>query len=156
MKHFKTALLVLALSFLGTGVLGLQTPRAGALPATVSSVSGLKSDACAGLNQVDSTQGCGTNGTAFGKIVQTVVTILSYIIGIAAVIMIIVSGFKYITSGGDSGKVSSAKSTLIYALIGLFIVALAQGLVHWALHKANQAISESDGSVIQLIYKADV
>ena len=74
---------------------------------------------------------CDTDGVT--SFVRTIVKILSIVVGIAAVIMIIVSGMKYITSGGDSGKVSSAKSTLIYAIIGLIIAALAQFLVHYVL-----------------------
>jgi hypothetical protein len=51
--------------------------------------------------------------------------------------MIIVAGLKYIASAGDSNKVSSAKSTLIYALVGVLIAALAQLLVHFVLHQAS-------------------
>src|SRR6266702_568806 len=64
-------------------------------------------------------------GTVSG-IVTTTINILSLAVGIIAVIMLIVGGFKYITSGGDSGKVTSAKNSIVYAVIGLVIVALAQ------------------------------
>jgi hypothetical protein len=47
--------------------------------------------------------------------------------------MIIVGGFRYITSGGDSSNVSGAKNTLIYAVVGLVIVALAQFIVRYVL-----------------------
>ena len=53
--------------------------------------------------------------------------------------MIIVGGIRYITSGGDSGNISSAKNTIIYAVIGLIIVALAQILVHYVLSSVNNA-----------------
>lgn len=72
-------------------------------------------------------------------IVTTIVNIFSVIVGIVAVIMIIWGGFKYITSGGDSGNITSAKNTIIYAIIGLVIVALAQFLVQFVL---DQVISE--------------
>jgi len=55
------------------------------------------------------------------------------------VIMIIVGGFRYITSGGESGNVSGAKNTLIYAIVGLVIVALAQIIVHYVLNTASSA-----------------
>ncbi len=71
------------------------------------------------------------------KIVTTVVNIFSIVVGIVAVIMIIVGGFKYITSGGDSNSITSAKNTIIYALIGLVIVALAQFIVQFVLNKVN-------------------
>ena len=42
--------------------------------------------------------------------------------GIAAVVIIIMAGYKFITSGGDVKKVSSAKATLAFAIIGLIII----------------------------------
>lgn len=68
-------------------------------------------------------------------IVTLIVNIFSVIVGIVAVIMIIYGGFKYITSGGDSGNITSAKNTIIYAIIGLVVVALAQFLVQFVLDK---------------------
>lgn len=79
------------------------------------------------------------SGTDVNNTIQAAVEILSIVVGIAAVIVIIVSGLKYITSGGDSGKVSSAKSTLVYALVGLAIAALAQFLVHFVLTQADNS-----------------
>lgn len=71
-------------------------------------------------------------------IVTFIINIFSVIVGIVAVIMIIWGGFKYITSGGDSGNITSAKNTIIYAIIGLIIVALAQFLVKFVLDKVIQ------------------
>ncbi len=91
------------------------------------------------------------------KIIQLVVNILSFIIGITAVIMIMVSGFKYITSGGDASKVSSAKSTLIYALIGLVVVALAQFIVQYVFDKvtAPPPVRQDEKSAVVLIAPPD-
>lgn len=47
------------------------------------------------------------------------------IAGTIAIIAIIYGGLMYITSDGDSSKTSNAKSTIIYAAIGLVIVGLA-------------------------------
>lgn len=73
--------------------------------------------------------------SSVNRIVQLIVNILTTIVGVVAVIMIIVGGFKYVTSGGDSGKISSAKSTIIYSIVGLIIVALAQVIVRFVLSK---------------------
>ena len=59
--------------------------------------------------------------------------------GVLAIIMVIVAGFKYIVSGGDSGKVGSAKNTLIYALVGIAIAVFAQFLVHFVINASNKA-----------------
>lgn len=94
----------------------------------------------------DLTTGSGTgctassSGTGTAKIqtiVTTIVNIFSIVVGIIAVIMIVVGGFKYITSGGDSGNITSAKNTIVYAVIGLVIVALAQFIVKFVLDKVN-------------------
>lgn len=46
-----------------------------------------------------------------------------------AVIMIIISAYKYLTAGGDENKVSTAHKTLIYALVAIGIGLLAKGLI---------------------------
>jgi hypothetical protein len=79
-----------------------------------------------------------TGTTGINKIVTDVVNIFSVIVGIVSVVMIIYGGFQYVTSGGDSGKVTNAKSTIIYAIIGLVVVALAQFIVQFVLDKVTQ------------------
>jgi hypothetical protein len=75
--------------------------------------------------------------------ISAAVTILSYVAGVVAIIMIILSGFRYTTSGGDSGKIASAKNTLIYALVGIVIAVLAQFLVRFVITQANSPASGS-------------
>jgi uncharacterized membrane protein len=93
--------------------------------------------------------GCGTiigNTTtgSLGSIAKTVVNLFSLLVGIVSVIMIIYGGFRYITSGGESGAVGNAKNTIIYAIIGLVIVALAQVIVHFVLNAAlNGTVSST-------------
>ena len=99
---------------------------------------------CAGSNiNIDGNGASCDNATGettkINNLIRDIVNILSVIVGIVAVIMIIVSGLKYITSGGDSNKVSSAKSTIIYAIIGLIIAALAQIIVRFVLSKVKEA-----------------
>ena len=92
-----------------------------------------KSDIQQGVNTVGGSSG----STDLSQTAKNAITVLSIIVGIAAVIMIIIGGFKYVTSGGDSTKISSAKSTIFYALIGLVVVALAQVIVRLVLTKAT-------------------
>ena len=86
-------------------------------------------------------QACTPNGNGSQNLQQLLTTIINYFsifVGVIAVIMIIVGGLRYITSGGESGKVSGAKTTIMYALIGLVVVALAQLVVHFVLNQAGQ------------------
>jgi len=78
-----------------------------------------------------------TSSRSLDGIVSLILNILSGIVGIVAVVMIIISGLKYVTSGGSSEKTTSAKETILYAVIGLIIVALAQIIVKFILHKAS-------------------
>ena len=71
----------------------------------------------------------------FQEILANIINIFSLVVGVVAVIMIIFGGFKYITSGGNQESIKSAKQTLVYALVGLIIVALAQAIVRFVLHK---------------------
>lgn len=77
-----------------------------------------------------------TSGTdRVNSLIKQIINIISVIVGVVAVIMIIVGGFRYITSGGSTEKVTGAKNTILYALIGLIIVALAQIIVRFVLNK---------------------
>lgn len=117
-------------------VIGLATlvGLIGAFP--VAAANPFESDACDTLNQVSSTQGCGSDSsTTLTNTLTTVINIFSLIVGAAAVIMIIVNGLRFITSQGDTSAVASARSGIIYALVGLGVVALSQVIVHFVLGK---------------------
>ena len=82
----------------------------------------------------------GQTQNKLGDLAKNIVNLFSFIVGAVAVIMIIYGGFRYITSGGGAESVGSAKKTLIYAIIGLIIVALAQIIVQFVLSQTNSAI----------------
>ena len=52
-------------------------------------------------------------------------------LALASLIGVIIGGFIFVTSSGDSGKVSSAKQIIIYSLIGVLIGSLALVLINW-------------------------
>lgn len=60
-------------------------------------------------------------------------SIALYVIGAISVIMLIWGGLRYIMSGGDSKKVTDAKNTVLYAIIGLIIAVLAYAIIHFVL-----------------------
>jgi len=69
------------------------------------------------------------------KIIKVAVDVVSFVAGAAAVILIIISAIRFITSGGDSGKVAQARGALTYALVGIAITVLAQTLIAFVLDK---------------------
>lgn len=56
---------------------------------------------------------------------------ISVAAGIVAVVMIIINGFQYMTSGGSADKVSSAKKGLMQSIIGLAITLLAATIINF-------------------------
>ena len=77
------------------------------------------------------------------RIVSQVINILSLIVAVVAVVMIIIGGLKYITSGGESGNVTGAKNTILYAVVGLVVVAMAQVLVRFVVDTTASSNSSS-------------
>jgi hypothetical protein len=70
-------------------------------------------------------------------IITKVTIILATVAGIISVIFIIVGGIKYITANGDSSSIASAKSTIIYALIGLLVAVLARPMINFVIGLAT-------------------
>lgn len=68
-------------------------------------------------------------------LVKNAIRIFQVIVGLISVFMVILGGLKYITSGGDSSKVGEAKNAILYAVIGLVIVGIAQIIVQFALNR---------------------
>jgi hypothetical protein len=66
----------------------------------------------------------GTNG-----LIVKVTRVIALFASVSAVIIIIVGGLMYVLSGGDSSKVSRAKDTIIYAAVGLVVIALSQSII---------------------------
>lgn len=64
-----------------------------------------------------------------------IANIVAYIAGVAAVLIIIIGAIRYVTSNGDSNKISSAKSAVLGALIGLVLVLLARTIIYFVVNK---------------------
>lgn len=134
-KRIKNVLLSLTL------VGAMATPLV--VPMAVHAEAQIEDALCAGAS-LDATAQCDTAArdeaqSTVSSLLTTVINIFSLVVGVVSVIMIIIGGFKYITSGGESANVSGAKNTILYAIIGLVIVALAQIIVRFVLAKVNQA-----------------
>ena len=69
------------------------------------------------------------------KIFNAVVQILVIVIGAMAIIMLVVSGFRFVVSNGDANTVKGARSGLIYALVGVAVAVLGQLLVSFVLSR---------------------
>lgn len=127
LQKFKTLLTTLTVT--GTIFLPLAV-----LPA-VASAQSTQSSLCTGASlQISTPANCNpAAGSSLDGIIKDVLNLISVIVGIIAVIMIVIGGLKYVMSGGESSKVSGAKDTILFAIVGLVVVALAQVIVHFVL-----------------------
>ncbi len=75
--------------------------------------------------------------TLSGETVTRVINIMLYAVGIISVVMLIWGGIRYATSAGDSAKVTAAKNTVMYAVIGLVVAIFAFAIVNFVLTAAN-------------------
>jgi hypothetical protein len=80
---------------------------------------------CAKPNNV-ATQLFGTN-----SIFNTVTNIMLFLIGAISVVMLIIGGIRYVLSGGDQSSITSAKNTILYAIIGIVVAFLAYAAVNF-------------------------
>lgn len=94
-----------------------------------------KADVCQGVSAAGAS--CTETGTTVNKVVELAINTFNVIVGIVAVVMIIIGGFKYITSSGDSSNIQSAKNTILFAIVGLIIVAMAKTITGFVLSRAT-------------------
>ena len=65
--------------------------------------------------------------------VQNITNTMLLVIGIVAVIMLIVGGFRYVLSNGNEKAISGAKDTILYAIIGIVVALLSYAIVNFVL-----------------------
>ena len=85
----------------------------------------------------------GANGV-FTQISNTIL----YVVGVISVIMLVWGGLRYILSGGDNKKVTDAKNTILYAIIGLIIAVLAFAIVNFVLNAIGGPAAEETAALI--------
>ena len=92
--------------------------------------------------------GCPENLFGNTGVFKQVTNTILYIVGIIAVIMLIIGGIKYVVSGGDSKKVTDAKNTVLYAIIGLVIAFLAFAIVNFVITALPSSENEEQTSLV--------
>ncbi len=76
--------------------------------------------------------GLATGGDDQGLIgvIEQIIKFFASILAVLAILVIVIAGILYITSGGDEGRIQTAKTWLTYAIIGLIIALLAWVIVN--------------------------
>lgn len=92
--------------------------------------------------------GCtgGQNTDNIGTFISNILNTAFFAVGIISVGFIIYAGIKYSTSAGDSNKITSAKNTLTYAIIGLIVAILAFAIVTFITSNLNRNTTTTQAS----------
>ena len=94
--------------------------------------SGSNIDITGGATTNDQTK-CAADQSTLSTKIKTILNVLSAVIALVAVVMIVYAGFRYVSSAGGEAGVKAAKNAIVYAIIGLVVVALAQVIVHFVI-----------------------
>ena len=110
-----------------------------AMPATASAYTIRDGVDCSAAGARDSTV-CQTTSSAdplTGKtgIIHSATLLIAVIAGAAAIIVMVVAGIKYITSGGEPDEVGKAKKTIIFAAVGLVVIVAGQAIINFVISK---------------------
>lgn len=127
MKKIKLTLasMVLAVSALvGVATLVPATPAAAATP---------EQSACEGSGGTWNGGNCTQGTRTVTGTIRSVGNILVFLTGAISVLMIIIGGVRYALSGGDQGTITSAKNTILYAIVGVIISIAAYAIVNFVL-----------------------
>jgi hypothetical protein len=147
MKQFKLILFTTILSavfLLGAGISFVNAEAALSAPTSPSSGDGATvatpgqcSGFCSTLgtdNPQDAPDGitCICNplrSTNIVDIIKNIVTLLFNFALVLTPVMVVVAGIMFVTAAGDPGRISTAKSILLWTIVGLVIIILSRGLV---------------------------
>lgn len=123
LAHIARTMLLVPMMVLGLSVLTPAATVAAESPGTIKEGAG-------------SAKGDSQQPELFGDngVFRTVTNVLLFIIGAIAVIMLIIGGIRYVLSGGDQAQVTSAKNTILYAIIGIVVAILAYAAVDFVIN----------------------
>jgi uncharacterized membrane protein len=99
--------------------------------APLANAANIFDNVCSGSN----TALCQNKNDNVQSQIATIVNVLLYVLGAVSVIVIIIAGIMYVTSGGDAAAVTKAKNTLMYAIVGLIVAVLAYAIVNFVVSK---------------------
>jgi hypothetical protein len=94
---------------------------------TVNGGNGSSSPVC------QTSQGPESKGNTVIKVIRAAANIMAFVGGVAAVIVIIVSGLTFVTSSGNSEQVANARRRIVYSSVGLVIIAMAWTITRFAI-----------------------
>ena len=122
----KTSLMALVLAIVGVGA--TLAPSNYVMAADYSYKEGI---------EAAKSEGVPGELTGESGVVTNIINGVLYVVGILAVVMVIIGGVQYTTSGGDQAAVTKAKNTILYGIVGLVIAILAYAIVNFVINKVS-------------------
>ena len=122
------------------GLLGVFTPA-------VSATNGI--DICSKENGSDNSVYCQNKDKGEGQvngIIKTIVEVLLTAVGAISIIMIVIGGILFALSSGDAQKAAKARSTILYAVVGLIVSVFASAIVNFVFDGFNKPPAKPDAS----------
>ena len=122
---------ILTAGMLMVSLLGVFTP-------VVSAANGI--NICSKENGSDNSVYCqnkDSGGTQVGGIIKTIVEVLLMAVGAISIIMIVIGGILFALSSGDAQKAAKARSTVLYAVVGLAVSLFASAIVNFVFNRFN-------------------
>jgi hypothetical protein len=133
MHAFKQKLAVLFI-----GAFSALLLAGGLAPAAASAQTDPFKDICAqgGASSSSVCHASGANNLSGSNgIIVKVANVFAFVTGVAAVFVIMIGGFMYITANGDAGKASSGKNAVLFACIGLVVVVVGRAIIGFVVTK---------------------
>ena len=104
-------------------------------PVAVAAAIAAPAMAAGGLDQIGQGANSANPGTGdnLNDLIGNIINTILYIVGLVTVAVIIYGGVRYTLSTGDPKKVTDAKNTIMYGIIGLVICILAYAIVNFVV-----------------------
>ena len=129
---------ILTAGILMIGLLGVFTP-------VVSAANGI--NICSEENE--NSVYCQNKDKGEGQvngIIKTIVEVLLMAVGAISIIMIVIGGILFALSSGDAQKAAKARSTILYAVVGLIVSVFASAIVNFVFDGFNKPPAKPDAS----------
>jgi hypothetical protein cdiviTM7_00627 len=129
---------ILTAGILMIGLLGVFTPA-------VSAANGI--NICSEENQ--NSVYCQNKDSGEGQvngIIKTIVEVLLMAVGAISIIMIVIGGILFALSSGDAQKAAKARSTILYAVVGLIVSVFASAIVNFVFDGFNKPVKHDEFS----------
>lgn len=131
---------ILAAGILMIGLLGVFNP-------VVSAANGI--NICSKENGSDNSVYCQNKDKGEDQvngIIKTIVEVLLTAVGAISIIMIVIGGILFALSSGDAQKAAKARSTILYAVVGLIVSVFASAIVNFVFDGFNKPPAKPDAS----------